>query len=132
VCITYVVSVPRLSRVNRRNGTAGYRRRAPLGPAFFRLAAAGFLEELDAFRLVDAGLAARDTGGLDAGLDEGFGGLAGRAAGTGFAAVFGWRRVTTVGSLDIRTRSKPSSAGRYVQTSLTFALLASQSRLAVS
>ena len=91
--------MPRLSRVNRRKGTTGYRRFAP--PAFFRLAGGGFLAAVGDFRA--AGLDDRAAGDFPPGFAAGFAGLAGGLAGL---------TLTADGSEDMRTRSKPSSAGR--------------------
>src|ERR671911_230225 len=56
-CIRYVVSYPRLSRMTRRNGTAGYRR---------------FGVRDAAFRAGDLAAAGRRAGGFGAGLGAGW------------------------------------------------------------
>jgi hypothetical protein len=158
--MTYVVSYPRLSRVNRRNGTPcrpSYRRRLA-GGAGFR--AAGFRWDREAG--LRAGFAAgrcfAGTGFFAAGRAFDFGGAAvtvgfdGTVGGAGAVVVAGGGGATTGAgfggsvtidaagprtregdvSTDIRTRSKPSVEGRYVQTSVTCAWFAPQSRRAVS
>jgi hypothetical protein len=140
--MTYVVSLPRLSRVWRMKGTVTYRclRLATLfpfaGAAFFfaavfvRLAAVlaglGRAVDLDAFALVvlDAALPA-GLGGLVVLVGFGAGCLAwlplpaladldgDPAAGRGAAR----GAAMAVGSACIRTRSNPSEIGRYVQIS---------------